>query len=707
MTLNNTFNIGISGLLAQSTKITTISDNIANLNTVGYKGYTTDFLSLVQSAGNSVLDSHNGARSSSRQDVSKQGEISPSGKVTDIAVNGDGLFVVTDSTTAGSSLIYTRAGAFSPDKDGNFRNSAGFYLQGWQLDSTGALPAALQAASYDSASAISNLSLVNVAASNSLSVPTSSVAIKANLNSAQAAYNPTGNISFTNNPTAGDTISINGVTWTFVASGATGNQTNIGANLDATLTNLVADLNADISSGNPLRNTGLITNPNVGDTITIGGVTRTFVASGATGNQTNIGANLDATLAQLAIDTGISLNPPLAKASYTNIAGSKLGVTYNAPSSFQIPASQNFSAGDKVTVNGVVWEFVASGATGHQINIGASLDATLTQWATDLNASTNPLLTTATYANVGGTRLVGTNIGSAASFTLASGNANGVASPLLVYNAAVSTNNMTSGAIVSQFNRGTTIIDNNGVAHDVSINFLKTDINSWAVEISAVPATDVTSTGGQIAAGTLTFNGDGTLASISPSLSSAITFPWTSTGTTPTNSTTATTDNIVTFNWGEAGAQFGTTGATIIGKADGMRQVASGYTVDSVIQDGHAAGSLKSIEITDGGVVTGHYSNGSSQALYIIPLAKFINADGLNGLSGNAYNDSSTSGFVNLFAPSKDGVGAIVSSALENSTVELSSQLTDIIVAQRAYQANTKTITTSDDMLKTIAQMLG
>lgn len=567
MTLNNVFDIGVSGLLAQSHRISTISDNISNVNTVGFKGSTADFLALVQSAGNAVLDSRNGARAVARQHNAIQGEILPTDTITNMAINGDGFFPVAEDNFIGSPLRFTRAGAFSPDKDGNMRNSAGFYLKGWALDATGALPAALQTAAYDSGTAINNLSLVNIAATDSVSVPSSVVSIKANLNADQTLYNPAGNIEFTNNPSAGDTITINGVVWTFVASGATGNQTNIGADLDRTMSNLADDLNA-------------------------------------------------------------SADPLLTPATYSNIAGNKLGIVYDA------------------------------------INAGAS------------------------------------------TFSFSSGSPNGVATPLLLYDAALATNNMTGGGINSNFNRTVGIIDNNGVEHQVNILFLKTAVNSWAVELSATPATDITTAGGQIAAGTLVFNGDGSLASISPSLSDPIVFPWASTGTIPTGATTATVDNTVTFDWGTAGAIFGTIGATSIGRADGVRQLSGDYKVDELTQNGHTAGSLQSIEITDTGIIKGIYSNGTSQDLFVLPIAKFYNADGLENVSGTAYLDSDIAGFINLFSAGSSGVGKIIASGLEQSVVDLPTQMADIIVAQRAYQANTKTVSTSDEMMRTLTDML-
>ncbi len=567
MTLNNALNIGASALIAQSIKIDSISDNISNVNTVGYKGFTTDFLSLVYGNSTPIFDSRSGARPNSHQYTSLQGEISPSDQTTDIAINGQGLFAVTADTTVGSKLLYTRAGTFSPDKDGNLRNSSGFYLQGWKLDSTGALPASLQTAGYDSGTAISSLELVNVATADSLATPTTTMSIKANLNAAQTLYNPAGKFTFAANPTAGDTITINGVVWTFVASGATGNQTNIGADLDHTVTNLADDLTA-------------------------------------------------------------STNPAITPGTYTNVGGNKLNIVYD---------------------------------------------------------STN---------------------GAAATFTLASSSVNATPTQLLLYNSALATNNMSGGAIAPHFNRAVKIVDNNGIEHTVNINFLKTAINSWAVELTSVPTTGVSNPNGQIATGTMTFNGDGSLATLSPSLTSPITFQWSSTGTVPTGATTATTNNPVTFGWGTAGPIFGTIGATIVGKTDGMHQFTGDYVVDNLTQDGHATGTLQKIQIADNGIVTGYYSNGATQSLFKIPLAKFNNPDGLESLSGTVFADSETSGFINLFASGDGGAGNILSDSLENANVDLASQLTDIIIAQRAYQSNTKTVSTSDDMLKTVTDML-
>jgi flagellar hook protein FlgE len=633
MTLNSVLSVGVNALLAQSTRIGGISDNISNVNTIGYKGQTTDFFELIQSGGGVFAPSRAGARAVNQQLSGKQGVITQSTRSSDIAVNGAGFFVVTGDTSADSPLLYTRSGSFTPDENGNLRNSANLYLRGWELDTSGALPAALQTDTYDSATAISNLRLVNIAAATSDPVATSNVAIKANLDADQTLYSPTGNIQFTNNPSAGDTITINGVTWTFVASGATGTQTNIGGDLASTIAQLANDLNASV-------NTAL---------------------TPATYSSTRV--------------TTLGINHPGGRTTFT----------------------QNPAAGETVTINGVTWTFVETGAVGAQTNIGADIFTTLNNLASDLSTSGNPAVAPSTFSSINYEQLkvaYDAINGAAPTFSLASSSANGVVTPLLLYNAALATNNISGGAIPEQHIQPVQLIDNNGVERTINIGFLKTAVNTWAVEIYANPASDVTTVNGRIATGTMTFNGDGSLASVSASLTAPLTFPWADSGTIPTGSETATVNNVTTFNWGT------------LGSTDGYNQFATNYSVTAINQDGFQAGSLKRIDITDDGIVTSFFSNGASRALYVVPLAKFINPESLIGISGTVYKQSETSGFTNLYASNKGGAGTILSGSLESSTVDLATQLTDMIVAQRAYQSNTKSITTSDDMLRTLTELL-
>jgi len=259
--------------------------------------------------------------------------------------------------------------------------------------------------------------------------------------------------------------------------------------------------------------------------------------------------------------------------------------------------------------------------------------------------------------------------------------------------------NMASGDITAQFSRNVTIYDSLGSSHDIRFSYIKTAANTWAVEVHAIPAADVKNTGsfvdGQIAVGTVVFNGDGTLNHVTGGLLTAIPISWNN----------GAIDSSVTLNLGTAGQPSGTVGATTIGLSDGLSQFDSAYNVNFANQNGAPVGELVSVAIDKQGIVTASYSNGQTQKLFKIPLASFASPDGLNALSGNVYSQTRASGEVNLREAGNNGTGTVVSAALEQSNVDLASQLTDIIVAQRSYQANTKVIKTADDLLNELNQL--
>ena len=145
---------GVSGLFAQSQSMAMISDNIANVNTVGYKVNRARFSTLVTTQGSESAFASGGVQSSVGREINAQGLLAASTASTDIAISGNGFFAVTDgltfNTTTGvyeptGDIFYTRAGEFRADKDGNLVNTAGFYLMGFPRNATdtGFRPSAL------------------------------------------------------------------------------------------------------------------------------------------------------------------------------------------------------------------------------------------------------------------------------------------------------------------------------------------------------------------------------------------------------------------------------------------------------------------------------------------------------------------------------------------------------------------------------------
>lgn len=146
MSINSAMLAGASGMRANSSALAAISDNIANVNTVGYKRLRNDFTSLLNSQSQSRQTTYNagGVMSYSSPLMSEQGSAIASSVATHLAVSGNGFFVVrgrSDDATSRDPYYYTRAGQFTPDSDGYLRNTGGYYLQGWPVNSEGEVTA--------------------------------------------------------------------------------------------------------------------------------------------------------------------------------------------------------------------------------------------------------------------------------------------------------------------------------------------------------------------------------------------------------------------------------------------------------------------------------------------------------------------------------------------------------------------------------------
>lgn len=182
MSLYGALFTGISSLNATSQSLAATSNNIANVNTVGYKSETASFSTLLSGAENAKSFSAGGVRAIKTQNVAFQGLIQNADNATDLAIDGDGFFVVSaGNNLAGSSeLLFTRSGAFSTDGDGYLRNSSGFYLQGWKLDANGNPP--------PNVGAVGPINLNNLSGT---ADPTTQLDLRANLKSSTTAFTGT------------------------------------------------------------------------------------------------------------------------------------------------------------------------------------------------------------------------------------------------------------------------------------------------------------------------------------------------------------------------------------------------------------------------------------------------------------------------------------------------------------------------------------
>lgn len=191
MSISSAMLAGVSGLVANSSALASVSNNIANVNTIGYKRQDTQFQDLVTSqSGMRGVYTAGGVQAVTRQQVDQVGERRQTTSPTDLAIAGQGFFVTTTSPTGNpvtEPRNFTRAGSFNPDKLGYLQNTAGFYLQGWLADANGLITT--------DPSDITKLQTINVNSLAGAAGASTSMSINANLNASQpisaAAGNPT------------------------------------------------------------------------------------------------------------------------------------------------------------------------------------------------------------------------------------------------------------------------------------------------------------------------------------------------------------------------------------------------------------------------------------------------------------------------------------------------------------------------------------
>lgn len=422
---------GVSGMSATASAIAGVSDNITNINTIGYKGVSTEFKTLVADGKARNTYAAGGVAAAPKQLLTKQGLLQSSSSQTDLGIDGSGFFVTRNSSDNDAPVSFTRAGSFQPDTQGFLRNSGGYYLQGWRLDATG---------SYVNTGNLGELESVRLSDLTGTAAPTTRMQLRMNLDSTQ-----------------------------------------------------------DVFAG-----------------------------------------------------------------AYT--------------------------AGE-----------------------------------------------------------------------------------------------MADGTVTPHFTRVFDIYDAQGNSHRIHMSYLKTDTNEWQGEIYAVPASDVSAADGLLSSGTIMFNPDGSLdrAASSAAFFNPVTPGWTNgAASVPINLAIGTDDGI-----------------------DGLTQFGSQSALLSTTVDGGPLGNITSIEVTDRGLVSAVFDDGTIRAVFQLPLATFPNPNSLTRLPGNAYALSNISGNASINEPGSFGSGKVLANTLEASNVDLAEEFTSMIRFQRAYSASSKIITTVDEMLSEVANL--
>src|SRR6185437_13004429 len=356
-----------------------------------------------------------------------------------------------------------------------------------------------------------------------------------------------------------------------------------------------------------------------------------------------------------------------------------------APSD-SLPTS--FVAGDTITVDGTVLTFVASGATGNQLNVTDTVGTLLnkigaiTGVTPTINASTGAItLHTGTAQNlsVSSSAPAFAALGFNTTMTASRTGGGTAGTGFVIGNDLTPFDNETiSGGAVTAYNAAGTPIN-------LQLRWAKTDSSSLGSphqdSWNLFYQTDPSATGTQVAwvnVGTnFVFNSDGSLSSPS---GSAITVP----GVTVNGQSLGN----LTMNFGSGAlTQFASTGGTA--------------TVNTITQNGYSAGQLQSVAINNSGLVVGTFSNGQNIDLASVTLSHFNGTNYLKALNGGAFAVTDQSG------PAIAGAsGTISGSSLEGSNTDIADEFTKLIVTQQAYSANTKVITTANDMVQSLLSVI-
>ncbi len=274
------------------------------------------------------------------------------------------------------------------------------------------------------------------------------------------------------------------------------------------------------------------------------------------------------------------------------------------------------------------------------------------------------------------------------------------------YAAGTSLNNIASGAVRPDVSWTFQVYDSRGGLKTFNVGLVKSAIpNEWHAEIYASNPDQINSgaplVDGQIATGKLVFlpNGKLDLAATSSSLTDPLSIGAFSAGPAAPG----------TISWGEDTGideqNFTLELGQTLGKLGGITQFDSPSAVTSTTSDGSLYGDVAGVEIDREGYVSALFTNGITRRIFKLPVATFINPDGLSAEPGGAYRMSNASGTFNLKEAGTGGAGLIESSNLESSTVDLALEFSNMIITQRAYSASSKIITTADEMMDELIRM--
>ncbi len=754
MTLFGSLKVSTTGLKAQGTKMGAISDNIANVNTVGYKRTDVQFSTLVTERMSATKFNPGGVTARPRQTNDQAGQISGTSVTTDFAVSGRGWFVVTEKATFNPSessdgLAYTRAGSFRPDEDGYLKNTAGYYLQGWTVNKNGDVTKDGTDADFiiDNPNE-TNLEPVNINRITNIAEQTENVRIRANVPS---EFEPSSGLYLGAAALAADAALGAGVsTIGLAASNAVTGAGGTAAQAAAAQTEAITQARAG--------NLPSIIGAAVSSAVTTAGGTAAQAAAASAAVITQAEALTAASNTKAGFDTEI--NAGVTTASVPNGHFNNSFTVYDAQGmahSVRLDWYRVTQGGANAETNTWAVRLAYDKNSGANAGDEAGVDNSVTDVMTDLVETSD--------RDANGDGIVDgqeDGLGALYEAEIESDNAN----------ATVNTVTTAAFAALPAALRATAPLNSvanmdAAIAAEYGANATPDDAVAWLEE--NIPSVEEprfvvwdgnSSTNGSSVLQTDTlffkFNGDGSLEGTytDPSfaassrtvarngepadpfkmLSIAVGSVKMDTTSGAVGSSTASSNLVsarskgspfdvqgaqsLVFDWDVGTPTAATTSANGVVNAnyagtglDGITNFDSGEKTPTleeyfVSQDGLRAGTLSGVILDDEGMLTAIYDNGAQRSIYKIPLAAFTNDNGLINETGNVYLESKESGDMQINAAKQGVNGSTVGSALESSNVDLGDEFTDMIVTQQGFTANTRAITTTDEMLTDINNMV-
>ena len=676
---------GVSGLDAQSQTLGTIADNISNVNTTGYKATFARFSTLVTQQATKNSYSPGGVQFTSVTEVGRQGLLQSSASPTDLAVSGEGMFVVNGVAVPTSSdpYLFTRAGAFEPDEVGNLKNTADFYLQGWATDAAG-VPISTNTA------VLTSLETVNVGGVSGSATATSAIELGINL-PATGAINSTE----ITNVQVFDSLGVpHDLTFTWTKSALNQWEFSLKTPTGATNTTL-ENSSAGILAASGRLDFGSV--PADGQTVVITDGSEPTLTFEFDTNSSVSGSNIAVDISSSTTTTQVTAALLAAIQNYTGqysgaavtnnvtTASGDIGV-FTTPTLTPAPNGVTATANTILTAlldgsNNLVVTVTTTGGAGAEIRLKG-----IAGLKYQLNG--DPV----TNAGANSDDLVGIGANSTVKIFVADGGTDilvgtltfGTAPTVGVSPEDGDEGNITIGSFVrtndGRFAQGTGA-DTSAILFTQSSTGAATVINSTGAAAISQSANSFTVAATTVSPTAMTFNGNGTPGAINVA-------------------------NIKVSNWASGALDSAITlDLGTVTLSDGVTQFSGAYNVTFINQNGVQFGTFSGVSISDEGLVVALFDNGETLPIYRIPLVTFANFNGLTAKTGNVYVSSDSSGVPVLRTAKSGSAGAINAGSLENSTVDLGTQFTNMILAQRAYSATTRIIITADEMLDELVRI--